>query len=160
MNLRSRDAMKEVFCSGNAIMNCPIVFHYPDEKRRDAKKRRKILEKLCGGDTGVAYRPEDFRLERTVRLKFFPLDLTRNEEAKRRFIHEPQAMSALQPINICTIQDIDEVADKLLFIATDCCEGETLKSRIARGQLQFEEALDIAAQVAQGLGAVHERGFS
>jgi len=118
MNLRSRDAMKEVFCSGNAIMNCPIVFHYPDEKRRDAKKRRKILEKLCGGDTGVAYRPEDFRLERTVRLKFLPLDLTRSEEAKRRFLLEPQAMSALQRTNICIIQDIDGVADNQRFLMT------------------------------------------
>ncbi|TSA15702.1 hypothetical protein D4R75_14585 [bacterium] len=93
-------------------MNCPIVFHYLDEKRR------KILEKLCGGDMRAVCRAEDLRLKRTVRFKFLPLDLTRSEEAKRRFIHEPQAASGLQRTNICIIQDIDGVADNQRFLMT------------------------------------------
>jgi len=48
----------------------------------------KILEKLCGGAMGVVYKTEDTKLKRTVDLKFLPSELTRDPEAKQRFIHE------------------------------------------------------------------------
>jgi len=119
----------------------------------------RIIEKLGEGGMGVVYKAQDTRLDRPVALKFLPPDLTRDSEARERFIHEAKAASALQHPNICTIHDIDETADNQLFIVMDCYEGETLKSRIANGQLRIDEALDIAAQVAQGLAKAHESGI-
>jgi serine/threonine protein kinase/Tfp pilus assembly protein PilF len=118
----------------------------------------KILEKLGGGGMGVVYKAQDTRLDRPVALKFLPPDLTRDPEAKERFIHEAKAASALQHANICTIHDIEE-HDGQLFIVMDCYEGETLKKRIDRGLLKIEEALDIAVQIAQGLQKAHEKGI-
>jgi TolB-like protein/Tfp pilus assembly protein PilF len=40
-----------------------------------------------------------------------------------------------------------------------CYEGETLKDRIARGPLDEIEAVELAAQVAGGLGEAHEKGI-
>jgi TolB-like protein/Flp pilus assembly protein TadD len=37
-------------------------------------------------------------------------------------------------------------------------EGETLKERLARGPLSAPDAVDVAVQVARGLGAAHARG--
>jgi non-specific serine/threonine protein kinase len=119
----------------------------------------KILEKLGGGGMGVVYRAHDLKLDRLVALKFLPPELTLDPEAKERFVHEAKAVSSLQHHNICTIHDIDETADGQMFIVMDLYEGETLKSRIAKGQLQIEEATDIAIQIAQGLSEAHAHGI-
>jgi tetratricopeptide (TPR) repeat protein len=115
-----------------------------------------ILTRLGGGGMGVVYKAEDTRLDRSVALKFLPPDLTRDAEAKARFIHEAKAASALQHNNICVVHDIDESADGQLFIVMDFYEGVTLKTKIDQGPLKIDEALDIAMQVAQGLQKAHE----
>jgi formylglycine-generating enzyme required for sulfatase activity/dienelactone hydrolase len=119
----------------------------------------KILEELGSGGMGVVYRAEDIRLKRPVALKFLPPELTRDKEAKARFIHEAQTASALQHHNICTIHEIDETPDGQLFICMDCYDGETLKQKIARGALPGGEAIDTAIQIAEGLSKAHEAGM-
>ncbi len=47
----------------------------------------------------------DTKFKRRVALKFFPPELTRDDDAKQRFMHEAQAASALDHNNICTICD-------------------------------------------------------
>jgi serine/threonine protein kinase/tetratricopeptide (TPR) repeat protein len=119
----------------------------------------KILEHLGGGGMGVVYKAEDAKLKRIVALKFLPPDLTRDPEAKERFIHEAQAASALQHNNICVVYDIDETPDGQMFISMEYLDGETLKKKIERGALKIEEAIDIAIQVGQGLSKAHEHSI-
>jgi serine/threonine protein kinase len=119
----------------------------------------RILEKLGGGGMGVVYKAEDTKLKRIVALKFLPPELTRDDEAKQRFIHEAQAASSLDHNNICTVHEIGETNDGQIFIVMAYYEGETLKTKIDRGPLKIEEGVDIAIQVAQGLAEAHERGI-
>jgi len=119
----------------------------------------KILEHLGAGGMGEVFRAQDLKLDRPVALKFLPPDLTRDPEAKQRFVHEAKAASALQHNNICVVYDIDEADDGQMFISMEYLEGETLKKRIERGPLKIEEALDIGIQVAQGLARAHEHGI-
>jgi serine/threonine-protein kinase len=118
----------------------------------------KILEKLGEGGMGVVYKAEDTRLGRTVALKFLPPELTRDRRAKERFVREARAASALDHANICTIYEINE-ADGQTYIAMACIEGESLQDRIQAGPLDLPEALDIAIQIARGLGEAHEKGI-
>ena len=104
---------------------------------------------------GTVYKAEDVKLRRAVALKFLAPELTRDEDAKRRFIHEAQAASALDHPNICSIFDVDETPEGQLFIAMACYDGESLKERIARRRLDVREAFEIAFSVAQGLGRAH-----
>jgi len=116
----------------------------------------KILEHLGGGGMGVVYKAQDLKLDRLVALKFLPPDLTRDPDAKERFVQEAKAASALQHNNICTVHDIDQTPEGQMFIVMDLYEGETLKRKIELGPLKIGDALDIAIQVARGLARAHE----
>jgi len=126
----------------------------------------KIIEKLGEGGMGIVYKAEDTKLKRTVALKFLPPELTRDPEAKQRFIHEAQAASALQHNNVATIHEINETkpapgepGDGQMFICMDCYEGEILKDKIQNGPMKVEEAIDITIQVAEGLKKAHKKGI-
>ena len=118
-----------------------------------------LLEELGKGGMGIVYKAKDTKLDRTVALKFLPLELTRDEEAKERFIQEAKAASALDYPNICTIYEIDETKDNRMFISMACYEGESLREKIDKGLVKIEEATDIAAQIAQGLDKAHKKGI-
>ncbi len=117
-----------------------------------------ILEKLGEGGMGVVYKAEDTKLKRTVALKFLPPGLTRDPQAKERFLHEAQAAAALEHQNICNIYEIDE-SEGQIFIVMSCFEGQTLKEKIDPGPLKIDDALKIAIQAAEGLQAAHEKGI-
>jgi tetratricopeptide (TPR) repeat protein/TolB-like protein/tRNA A-37 threonylcarbamoyl transferase component Bud32 len=118
-----------------------------------------IRAKLGGGGMGVVYRAEDTKLHRTVALKFLPPEMTRDDEAKERFVQEAQAASALDHPNICTIHDIDETDDGRLFICMACYDGETVKQKIARGPLPLVQTVEIALDATQGLVRAHGQGI-
>ncbi len=105
---------------------------------------------------GVVYKAEDTKLKRLVALKFLPPDLTRDEEAKERFIQEAQTASSLDHLNICTIYEIDETQDGQMFIAMAYYEGETLKKKVSSNQLSVNSTIEIAIQMAQGLAKAHQ----
>ena len=119
----------------------------------------RILEKLGEGGMGVVYKAEDTKLKRVVALKFLPPELTRDLEAKERFVQEAQAASALDHFNICTIYEIDETENGEMFISMACYKGETLKQKIEKGWLELGEAIQIAIQVGQGLAKAHGQGI-
>jgi tetratricopeptide (TPR) repeat protein len=117
-----------------------------------------VLAKLGGGGMGVVYAARDTKLERGVALKFLPAEWSHDESAKQRFIREAQAASATDHRNICTIHDIDTAPDGRLFIVMAQYDGPTLKQKLEQGPLPTEEAIEIAAQLAEGLARAHAQG--
>jgi len=118
-----------------------------------------LLREIGRGGMGRVYLAHDARLDRHVALKLLPGDLRTDPGRNARFLAEARAAAALDHPNVATIYEIGETRDGGLFIAMAYYGEETLRERIARGPLPLVEALGIARQIAEGLGAAHERGI-
>lgn len=146
---------EEIFISQTRTILRPMEEFCPGTELADKYK----IEGVVGrGGMGIVYKAEDTKLKRRVALKFLPLELMLEEEAKERFVLEAQAAAALSHPNICTIHEIDEEEGKS-FIAMEYVEGQSLKERIGQGPLGTDEVLDISIQVAEGLEEAHKKGI-
>jgi TolB-like protein/Tfp pilus assembly protein PilF len=108
---------------------------------------------------GVVYKAEDTRLQRVVALKFLPAELTRDVEAKERFLQEARLASSLDHPNLCTIYEAGEAESGQLYLSMAFYDGENLKKRIEGGPLPVADAVEIAAQIASGLVRAHGSGI-
>jgi len=129
-------------------------------KKKDVGKigRYKILDELGRGAMGIVYRAEDPSLDRVVALKTISLaDAEGRKEYEKRFLLEAKAAGKLTHPNIVTIYDYGEEED-LAYMAMELLEGADLRSRMRREEIPPMEAVEIALQVADGLGFAHEHG--
>ena len=118
----------------------------------------RILEKLGEGGMGVVYKARDLHLDRSVALKILPPEHLADPDRKQRFTQEARAASALDHPNIITIHDIASEAG-VDFIAMEYVPGRTLDQLIPDKGMRLHDALKVAVQVADALGAAHAIGI-
>jgi serine/threonine protein kinase len=129
------------------------------KKKENLIGRYRILDELGRGAMGVVYRAEDPSLDRVVALKTISLGDT-DEDRKayeKRFMLEAKAAGKLTHPNIVTIFDYGEEEDTA-YMAMELLEGQDLRARIRQGDIPPMEAVEIALQIADGLGFAHEYG--
>ena len=131
----------------------------PDLRTAPKVSRYEVLSCIGVGGMGAVYRARDIRLNRDVALKFMPVYLSAMLDGDERLLMEARAAAALEHPNVCTVHEIGESEDGRPYIAMALCEGETLKERLRRGPLPVTEAVDVARQIARGLGAAHAHGI-
>jgi len=117
----------------------------------------RIVERVGEGGMGVVYRAHDIHLERDVALKVLLAGTVGDTDARQRFRHEARALSRLNHPNIATVHDFD-AQDGIDFLVMEYLPGGSLRDRLARGPLPEGEALELGAQVADGLAAAHAAG--
>ncbi|HEY6121800.1 MAG TPA: protein kinase [Pyrinomonadaceae bacterium] len=115
------------------------------------------LVQIGQGGMGVLYKAFDPKLNRAVALKFLNKPAKLDPASETRFLNEARAAAALDHPNVCTVYDIGAIGEQL-YIAMAYIEGESLKQRIARSPVPFDEALEIGLQVALGLREAHTKG--
>jgi eukaryotic-like serine/threonine-protein kinase len=117
-----------------------------------------IQGRLGAGGMGEVYRGHDTKLGRDVAIKILPRIFTSDPERLARFEREARLLAALNHPNIGAIYGLEEV-DAVPALVLELVEGQTLADRLAKGPLPMPDALKIASQTADALGAAHERGI-
>ena len=116
-----------------------------------------ILAPLGAGGMGAVYRARDTKLGRDIAVKVLPPEFAADRERLARFEQEARAASALNHPNIITIFEVGQ-ADGTPYMAMEVVDGRSLRDLLDDGKLPLRKALAVAAQIADGLAAAHERG--
>ena len=118
----------------------------------------KVVAELGAGGMGVVYEALDLRLDRRVALKILPADKSDDPQRRARFLHEARTASALNDPHIVTIFDIFTVDDTDVLVM-ELVPGRTLRDILSDGPIPLAKALDVALQVAEGVGVAHTAGI-
>jgi len=118
----------------------------------------KVQDELSRGGMGIVYRATDLSLNRDVALKVLPTELVADPERRRRFLQEAQAAAALEHPHIAVIHEVGET-EGTTFIAMELIRGEKLRDVMARERLPLGRSLELAIEVAEGLGWAHDKGI-
>ena len=121
--------------------------------------RYEILEVLGTGGMAVVYKARCHRLNRLVAVKILKDDYLEDEEFRRRFHSESQAVAMFSHPNIVAVYDVSTspTAD---YIVMELIDGITLKQYMEKkGVLNWKETLHFAIQIGKALDHAHSRGI-
>jgi tetratricopeptide (TPR) repeat protein len=117
-----------------------------------------VVEQIGSGGMGEVFKAVDAKLSRPVAIKILPAEGNRDRTARRRFVQEARAASALNHRGIVTIHAI-ETTDEIEFIVMELLSGASVSERIVSGPVAFPEVLELGIQMAEALAAAHAAGI-
>ncbi len=125
-----------------------------------------VTAPIGAGGMGEVYKARDARLGRDVAIKVLPTSFADDPDRRARFEREAQAVAALSHPNIIAIFDTGmhpsaSSGQSHLYVVMELLTGQTLRERLSTGAggLPVRKAVEIAVQVARGLGAAHGKGI-
>jgi len=118
-----------------------------------------IESSLGEGGMGVVFRARDLKLQRDVALKLLPQSFANDPEQLVRLHREAQVLASLNHQNIAQVYGLEDSTGQTCIVM-ELVEGETLADLLHRGAIPFDDALRIAARIADALEAAHERGIT
>ena len=116
-----------------------------------------IVDLLGVGGMGEVYRARDTRLNREVAIKVLPEAFATDPERLSRFQREAHVLASLNHPNIGAIHGLQESSGSR-FLVLELVKGETLASRLKRGPVPVDDAVELLKQIASALEAAHEKG--
>lgn len=122
--------------------------------------RYEVREVIGTGGMAVVYKAYCTVLNRYVAIKVLKEEYAQDEEFRKRFYNEAQAVAKLSQNNIVAIYDVCHADNSPEYIVMELCEGVTLKDYLRKKHhLTWQETLYFAQQVARALDHAHSRGI-
>ena len=121
--------------------------------------RYEILELIGSGGMAMVYKARCNRLNRLVAIKILKEELSKDEEFRRRFHAESQAVAMMSHPNIVSVYDVSH-SENVDYIVMELIDGITLKQYMERrGRMDWRESLHFITQIMRGLSHAHSRGI-
>ena len=119
--------------------------------------RYAVESEIGSGGMATVYLAEDLKHRRKVAIKVLHPSLAQTVGADR-FLAEIETVAALNHPHVLPLYDSGE-ANGLLFYVMPYVKGESLRQRLDRErQLPVNEAIRLAAEIADGLDYAHRQG--
>lgn len=119
--------------------------------------RYEILEIIGVGGMAVVFKAKCHRLNRYVAIKILKDEYMADDELRRQFHEESQAVAMLSHPNIMAVYDVSKT-EELEYIVMEMIDGITLKEYLERrGPLSSKEVTIFSTQIAKALEHAHSR---
>ena len=121
--------------------------------------RYEIQEVIGVGGMAVVYKARCHRLNRLVAVKILKDDYSQDEDFRRRFHAEGQAVAMVSHPNIVSVYDVS-TSNEADYIVMELIEGISLKQYMEKkGVLNWKETLHFSIQIAKALEHAHGKGI-
>lgn len=118
-----------------------------------------IIRGVLGeGGTAVVYDAFHTELHKPVAVKMLHVHGRMVREARARLIREARICESVRDPRVPKVYFIDELEDGTPYMVMEKIEGPTLAKLIEGGPLPVSTACTIAAQLLEGLAAIHGKG--
>ena len=119
--------------------------------------RYEIKEIIGVGGMAVVFKAKCHRLNRYVAIKILKDEYMADDELRRQFHEESQAVAMLSHPNIMAVYDVSKT-EELEYIVMELIDGITLKEYLERrGPLSSKEVTVFSTQIAKALEHAHSR---
>src|SRR5947209_20429198 len=116
-----------------------------------------VSELLGRGGMGVVYKGRQPFLDRPVAIKLIRPDFGEDEDARRRFLQEAQALARLRHPYVVSVFDCGKAGD-LFYFVMEYVAGTSLRRLIAQKAVTDRDVLDFLPQIGEALQHAHENG--
>ncbi|HEX3854678.1 MAG TPA: serine/threonine-protein kinase [Polyangiaceae bacterium] len=122
--------------------------------------RYEVLSVLGEGGMGIVYEIRHRALGKRFALKALRKDLATDGEIAARFMQEARTAASVSHPGLVEITDFGQLPSGQPFFVMELLEGQSLSTMIRRGgPMPAARAVDIIRQIAEALGAAHERSI-
>lgn len=118
----------------------------------------RIDSMLGHGGMGAVYKGEQITLERPVAIKLLPAELAADAVFFARFQREAKVLARLQHPHIVAVHDSGQTSSGHPYFVMEYVDGTDLECLIRLADPSPDYAMDLVAQICEGLQYAHAQG--
>ena len=118
-----------------------------------------IVAQIGVGGMGTVYEARHVHLDKLFAVKVLHRHKLGDPSRRQRFLSEARAASHVDHPNIVNVTNFDIDESGRVFIVMEHLKGQSLATMLKNGPLQQANAIAIATQIADALGAAHHQGI-
>lgn len=115
-----------------------------------------IIGVIGKGGMGTVYKAKQLSLNRTVAIKVLKKEYASEKDFILRFNREAEVLARLSHPNIVPIID-KGVKNGLFYFVMEYIDGETLRQKLKKGRLRFDEAIKYTLQILRAISFAHKQ---